>query len=259
MIYAKWDVSLADRPEYTVVSLGALGLVGAALGYCREYETDGVVPFGASLLHRPGATEAIEELVQTGEVSRSETGFIFHEYLRSNETRSQIGKARKAAKRRQNKHRKQQHLSRCDKRVLNAFVPHSHSHSIKRDQDPEIQRDQGEVQEGGQPLVADPDPEPTREDAYRGAYEAGVTAGKGSGYGMPRNQAGELHQAILVHAKGGRTGKPLRGDRLLEWIRVMAEEFATWLREQAEKNPDAVGWYSGYGPRGFLKWLNEQG
>lgn len=95
-----------------------------------------------------------------------------------------------------------------------------------------------------------------REQDYQRAYEQGVARGKGGAYAMPGQQRGELHQAILAHGRGGKTGKALRGDRLLEWIGDLAEDFARFVAEHPDGR--AVGWYSGYGPKGWLKYLNEQ-
>lgn len=136
-------------------------------------------------------------------------------------------------------------------------IPTGVQRSEIRDQRSEI-IDQGSeitrAREVGLVEEAEREPKPSQQ-RYREAYEAGVAKGKGSPFAMPRGQDGDLHTALLAHARGGTTGKPLRGDVLLQWIGVYAEAFAQWLTTQDEKT---LAFYSSYAPRGFLKWLNEQ-
>jgi len=103
------------------------------------------------------------------------------------------------------------------------------------------------------PLGPDPDLPPSQVH-YQQAYESGIARGKGAPFAMPGNQRECLHQAILTHARSNKTGKEFRGETLLEWIGDHAEGFAEWLT----KKPDEVAFYSSFGPRGFLKWLNER-
>jgi hypothetical protein len=93
-----------------------------------------------------------------------------------------------------------------------------------------------------------------REHEYRKAYERGVTEGKGMPFSMPNGtyDSGALHQAILAHAR--HDGKRVTGPKLLEWIADHAHDFATWLA----KHPDETKFYSAFGPKGFLRWLNER-
>ncbi len=102
----------------------------------------------------------------------------------------------------------------------------------------------------------------TREQDYQRSYETGIAKGKGGPYAMPNAQRGELHQALLTFAKWGPTnecgrppGSAIRGDDLVEWIAVYAEDFAAWVVKQPDEK--TVSFYSAFGPRGFAKWLNE--
>lgn len=114
--------------------------------------------------------------------------------------------------------------------------------------------------DGVPPEAEEPEPEENpidREAEYKRAYEAGIAKGKGSAYMMPRGQQGDLNESLPAFARGGKSGKALRGDRLLEWIAIFAEDFAKFVTDRAKQEPRVVTWYSGYGPRGFVKWLNE--
>ena len=93
---------------------------------------------------------------------------------------------------------------------------------------------------------------------YVKAYCAGISQGKGGPYAWSGNayDMGELGQIISVFAHESKTKKPLRGERLLGWIEAAACDFATWVGEQ--KDPDTHRYYSGYRPKGCLKFLNEQ-
>jgi hypothetical protein len=106
----------------------------------------------------------------------------------------------------------------------------------------------------GSPSLTQPKSETARarevrpaEQEYQRAYERGIAKGKGSPFAMPEGQRGELHQAMLAHSAGR------RGERLLAWIEGEAEDFATWL---AKKDTKTVEYYSGFGPRGWLRFMN---
>ena len=107
-----------------------------------------------------------------------------------------------------------------------------------------------------------------RQAEYRKAYEQGIAAGKGQPYSMPNEpwETAALHQAIASHAvysrdhseNGKRRGEKCRGNDLIVWIGWMAEEFAKSVLRASSKQQSAIGWYSSFSPKGFLKWLNEQ-
>lgn len=92
-----------------------------------------------------------------------------------------------------------------------------------------------------------------REQEYQRAYELGIQAGKKSPYAMPEAQRGALHQALATFGVSI-TGKKLRGALLLAWIQGSAKAFALWL----SRRPDEASYWSSYGPRGWLRWLNEK-
>lgn len=93
---------------------------------------------------------------------------------------------------------------------------------------------------------------------YQAAYERGIATVTGRPFAMPPAQRADLHQAILAHARSESTGKALRGEVLLEFITLAAEDFARFVLEEAKRKPEAIDWYSGLGPKGFLRFLNRE-
>lgn len=105
------------------------------------------------------------------------------------------------------------------------------------------------------PTPSDVDPEVrriTREQQYAEAYEAGIAAGKGGPYAMPTNQAGDLHRAILKFSEGR------RDERLLNWIREAAADFAHDITRRAVTDPKIIDVHAAYAPRGFVRWLSTE-
>jgi hypothetical protein len=90
----------------------------------------------------------------------------------------------------------------------------------------------------------------SRQLDYQRAYESGIAQGKGAPYAMPEPQRCELHRAIATFARN-RDGVAYRGESVLRWITHTAKEFAQQVRGKE------ATYYSSFGPRGFVKWLNE--
>ena len=209
-------------------------------------------------------------------------------YAKKNYTRAQVEEIRKQSRSRASKYRtKISSLSRVTNSVSDAardeFVPPSPSISdlrsdLRSPEQPSGQENPGDLNPRmGDGLVMPtviaandgprtiayvaPSPEPAnfqstptpREQEYQTAYERGIAAGKGAPFAMPEASRGALHQALTKHARTA-AGRVYRGPELLAWIEHEAGEFARWLTTK----PDEIKFYSGYGPKGWLRWLNEQ-
>jgi hypothetical protein len=92
--------------------------------------------------------------------------------------------------------------------------------------------------------------------------ERGIARGKGGPYALPiTGQLETLAEAIRAHARWSQTNRrgrppdtPIEGDDLTDWVEAVAEEFAAWLGAQPDEQ---ARFYSAFGPKGFLRWLNE--
>lgn len=254
MIYAIVDVCFPNHPRVLKAGDEAAFLWIRCLCYSREHELDGFVPKEA--IHTfPGHPRRkmalVKRLVEVGLLEDQEGGYSVPKYAsKGNETKAMIAERKQKNTERQREFREREASRNAPRNALltRARAPGSGSSS-----DLDL-GERGEVQEGGEPEAA-PEP-PTeaspREQDYQRAYERGVAEGKGSPYAMPENQRAALHQAILAHAKD-REGKARRGEDLLRWITSQARQFAAFV----QKKPDELKFWSGYGPRGWLKWLNE--
>lgn len=272
MTWARLDDSFYDHPKFLGLGLEPIGLWACGLAYACRYLTDGFLPRAAvARFGGPKGIKTASELVDSGLWSEVNGGYSIINYLEYNQSKSNVESTRKVkqdAGKRGASARSRSHVPAQaePKQLLEQSLSSAStsaqppSHPIPSHPDPPIPP--GGVAAGPEsvpPETSDSELERDREDDYREAYEAGIAAGKGvERFAMPRKQAGELHQAMLAYARGGKTGKLLRGPRCLEWIRVFAEEFARWLAKEARDKPQMAGFYSGYGPTGFLKWLNEQ-
>jgi len=259
MSWGNLDDQSTFHPKIVRAGNAAWGAVCRMIAWSKAHGTDGVIPeVIAKLIATPAELDAAFE---ANLLEMREGGYAVHDFLDWNDSARKVESLR-------NKRKNAGHLGGL-KRAANAVakgkqvLKQTASKGVGLDlgsgSDPE-----GESEREAGPLVEvvpgnaanEAEQVPTREDAYREAYERGVAKGKGGPYAMPREQQGHLHQAIKAFAKGGRTGRVFRGDELLEWIAVLAEEFAEHVVRH--KDERAVGWYSGYGPKGFLKYLNEQ-
>ena len=103
----------------------------------------------------------------------------------------------------------------------------------------------------------------TAKHRYRAAYCSGIQRGKGTAYAWPTGPAEkyadeELGKAIQTFAISQSSGNHLRGDDLLGFIAAAAEDFASHVVEIAKKKPDEVKFWSGFGPKGLVRYLNQE-
>lgn len=295
MSYAMFDDGWYDHPHFLELSLDALGLWSVGKTYCSKHLTDGKIP--ASIVRRYGrkGQVAATELVKAGRWTRLVNGDYEHVgYLDHNASKEEV-EARKEAQRlaksesgrkgglNSGRSRREAAASSKPPSRTEAAAEAGLEGAVEALSDP-LRSDPIDLPPnpppGGGPVVAvklveipagvsrnddgvpvePPEPEepPTREQEYQRAYETGVAKATGAAYAMPEKQRGELHQAIGKFAKGGKSGKALRGPDVLEWVDAAAEDFTRWLLEQAKRDERAIGWYSAGGPKGMLKWLNEE-
>lgn len=278
------DYDLRDHPKAMRAGVYAMGVWLHAMLTAGASSSDGDIDetalrfaFGERV--KP---EAIRKLVAVGLLVKTERGFHIHNYENKCPTKKDIESMRSAAAERVKKYRESRSGNADVTRysgvtntdvtrntdVSNAFVSLSVSTSVSS-------QDQGEQGEGAGrggtilPPANDSSPDletVARIDAetrYRQAYERGIADGKKSPYAMPGGgyHAAALHQAILVHArwtKGPKAGQAVRGDDLLAWIEAFAHDFAADVTDWSEKDPKQVAYFSSYGPKGFIRWLNER-
>ena len=242
MIYAKLDVSFRDHERLAVAmhdaGWGVLGVYAWALMYLRGFESStGILSDAVIAINMPrqkDTAKLIAALVGAGLWERREDakGYYVRNYEKKNETKEEINERRAATNARVAKHRGGVGNA-FHKNKSGALVPDSDSDSVF-----------------GSDLPEEGSGETNSVQAYQRAYESGIREGlgNGSGYGMPENQRGALHQAILAHSE------KRKGEKLLAWISAAAADFA----EDIKRRPDEQKFYSSFGPRGFLKWLNDQ-
>ena len=239
MIYAKIEVILPRHHRMQAIDrASALGVYVAMICHSREFELDGFVPAAALRGFPSHSKKDVDELLRVGLIESAEVaeakGYRIVKYAEKNETKEEIAARRAATNARVAKHRNgvtPPVSNGVSNGIGNEFVPGSGS-VFDSDLPEEGSGETNSVQ------------------AYQRAYESGIREGlgNGSGYGMPENQRGALHQAILAHSE------KRKGEKLLAWISAAAADFA----EDIKRRPDEQKFYSSFGPRGFLKWLNDQ-
>lgn len=230
MLHVRVGIDFAlDHPRALMVGAEGLGYWVKGLAYSRKHELDGAIPKQAiAALGVPA--HMLQSLLAAGLWLDDGDHYRIFNYEMFNQTKADIEHSKAKTKERVDKFRARNAVTHP---VTNAVSPVSVSLSDSQE---------GEVQEG----------EATAQARYQQSYEAGIEAGKGSPYAMPGTQRGELHQGILKH--GFVRGEKLRGERLQRWVTSQARQFSAWLSQQ---DPKTIGVYSSYGPRGWLKWLNE--
>lgn len=241
MIHAKLDLDLLCHPRAHRAG-EAMATWSWGLIYTRSGHYDGVIHADMLRTSWVGEEKArlhADRLVEVGLWIRRDDGdYEMWRYADKNETRVEIEKRLK-----KDRDRKKTGF-RSDSKRKAVGIPGSGSGSVLC------------ILEGGaggnQPEVPEAPATGVRpsEQAYQRAYETGIREGmsNGAGYAMPENQRGALHQGIQAHSEGR------RGDRLLTWIQAAAADFA----EDMRKRPDEQKYYSAMGPRGWLRWLNEE-
>ena len=250
MTHARIDDDFYDHPKFTAVSLAAWGLWTASVAYCRHHRTSGKLPRFAPFLNRNGARAAAVELFQIGLwLDQGQEIEVFN-YAKKNQTKAEIEAAIQATRARKEKWKNA-------KGTRSENVPETigtRSENVPAlSLSPSLSLLCLEGGAGGTEPEEQPAPEPaTPQQKYQAAYERGIASGTRRGYGLPDDQREYLHQALPAH---GRVpgGKALRGEALLKWIEASAKSFALWLGD----SPAEAKFYSAYGPKGWLRWLNE--
>lgn len=279
MIFFKVDVTVRSHPRFLKAGREAKGMWVDLMSYTREHELDGRIPKIALSTFEGTMREKLRLvglLVREGLVVDEGDDFVLHNYAeKGNQTKADVDAAKKENRDRQARYRESRNALLTGGRnalltpPTGALVPSSSSNSnsslSRSEGDPrgpdanpdwglESERTSGVSRVASVGIDAIPANPPAgvteRHLEYQRAYESGVAAGKGAPYAMPEAQRADLHRIIAVFGKN-REGKPYRGDHLDAWITHTAKEFATQVRGREAQ------FYSAFGPRGCLKFLNE--
>ncbi len=248
MIYAKFDVDILDHAK--LLDAGAVGrdLWSWGVLYCQKHQTDGALPMAAVLATPWGAggkgnVRVAAKLVSVGLWERTDKGWAVCRYAKKNQTRSEIDQKKAEARDRMASVRANR--KRTQERTSSEQT--ENNSSVYREVVPGVGVGVNDLPDpGGGPGEGST-------ARYAEAYAAGIAKGKSAPYAWPGTKYAQwdLGKIIQTFAKDP-SGKPYRGDQLLEWIRHTAGEFA--IDVIAEKKAQ---FYSSFAPSGCLKWLNE--
>ena len=265
MSWVKIDDHANEHPKMCSAGPASCWLWACGLMYAnRKFEHDGRIPKAVIPILFPGATMRMaQKLVSVGLWEDDGAHFVIHDYHQYQPTKEQVEELSRIRRESGSKGGNASAKAKAEAKQLATKLVSKPSSKIQANLKPDPGSRIPDLNPPGFPPLGDAaavevTPEEKRElavERYRKAYEAGIAKGKGGPFAMPRGQDGELHSALLAHARGGTTGNPLRGDILLQWISAYAESFAQWL---AKEDSRMIGIYSAYGPKGFLRWLNEQ-
>lgn len=262
--YAKIDLDLLDHPKAAQVGLAAVGAYVLSILYCKRHKTDGRIVKNLCMSLCGGEGQLVFKKLTDPKIGwwfdRGDYVEVFN-YTAKNGTAAEHEERKKSNREAQARWR-DKHGPKPAAVPLDAILaplPSNDSHnaltkalvssSSSSSLSSLIPEGEPERETLAPPFVlATP-----REQEYQAAYERGISAGKGSPFALPENQRGALHQAILGHGRDPDTTQPYRGPKLIAWLAHDAEQFARWLTAR----PTELKFYSGYGPRGFLRWLNE--
>lgn len=271
MSWVRIDDHAHEHRKQTAAGPAACWLWVCGLMYCnRQGKRDGVIP--ASALHTlgvDGAKRLAAKLVEVGLWEQTDTGFLVHDYHDYQPTDEQMeerrAKRREAGRlggQRSGEARREANAKQVASKVLGENEAKANPDP---DPDPDPRSDQPETHSQDPTPVSPAEPEEPGvfgpavsvvQLTYQRAYERGIGKVTGRPFAMPAPQRPELHQAMVSHARSASTGKALRGDVLLGWLEAAAEDFARFVVAEVAKEPKALDWYSGLGPKGFLKFLN---
>lgn len=257
MIYAKLDVTIIGNWRRLQCGAAAFGLWSWGLAYCREQETDGVIPFAAMKGAFPDddGPYLAEVLCSSGLWERGSNCFRMKKYAEKNETKEEISKRRAQTKDRVTRYRNV--TERVTNADCNAVVPGSDSVFVKS-----LSLEEGSKGETGSVLSESTDPpEATKtqkreawEQTMRVAYCRGIAEGKSGPFAWPGGlyDQGALNESVAAFGRK-RDGGRILGDVLPQWLEAKAADFAEDVVRRGKSE-----FYSGFSPKGFKKWLNEQ-
>lgn len=258
-LYARFGLQLEHHQGALNAGEAAMGLYAYCVIFSRLNELDGFVPTKAAERGWSGDFVANRERLEllcsdaVGYMAKVDGGYRILKYEEFNQTKADIEEDRKSARdrmrsvRANSRRTSAEHVSNkqrtCRERSVN--VPNSNSISDpERDMDPEREA-----------VTALPDWVQARDVEYMTAYVRGIESGKAGTYVFPMDSAAlyELRRALTAFAKKRATGQPIKGNELLSWIEAAAHDFASSITSSGKAQ-----FYSSYGPRGFVKWLNEE-
>jgi hypothetical protein len=269
----KVDDGFHSHPKVLALPLDAIGLWTKCGAYCAQYaKLEGFVSLEvATALSGLGASKTKtlgDRLVKAGLWDVVDGGWRYHDWIDFNPTAEEVEQRRSkraAAGRIGGQRSAEQRASKPEASCLEvasdvlkqSSTPSRPVPSRPVPIDPPIPPASDSNDDWGiepeRESAVQPIAETPSEQRYQAAYEAGAEAGLGRPFGLPEKQRGELHQAIAKHARDAE-GRALRGEVLLDWIRWHAEEFTRWV---SAKPADEQRFWSGFGPRGMFRWLNE--
>lgn len=277
MSWVKLDDGFPDHRKQLAAGAAACWLWACGLAYCNRQKTrDGFIPNAKVTLLYPlrDTSKLSTRLVEVGLWDRVEGGFKVHDYhdyqpssdsdqakkaesgriggLRSGETRRAIRDSKHEAKSKQS-------ASSKTKPVPSRPDP---VHEERENPPTPIEATEAasEVRMAAvppEPLESEDDEPALKGEAlYRSLYCRAVAVAKGSPYQWPdapkdfKNQ-GVLNVALATFAVAD--GKALRGRDLVAWIDSHVRAFVRHVIRIGDK----PGFWSSFGPPGFVKWLNE--
>lgn len=290
MTFAQIDDHFDDHPKYIGYSAAEMGVLACSLTFSNRHLTDGVIP-KAWVAQRFGkdGTRAMKAFLNDGVWTEKDpkhcliVGFLDHNPSREevldwrakkSEAKSEAGRqggirSGEARRSKREAEPKQTPSARLVAAANQAKQNEALSFSLSdpspiRGEESPLPPDDSNTDWGieperasvVQPIAEEPVAPPPaagvtpRQLEYQRAYESGIAQGKGAPYAMPEPQRPELHRAIGTFAKT-REGVSYRGESVLRWITHTAKEFAQQVRGKE------ATYYSSFGPRGFVKWLNE--
>lgn len=275
MTWVRIDDEAREHPKLLAAGAEAAWLWTCALMYANHQKRrDGFIPAVVlPALYAPLAPKAKKlaaKLVEVGLLEQADGGYHIHDYRQYQPVNgAEVTEARREAGRRGGLRSGETRRSKPEaddeanaKQVASSKPEQPHrttSHPVPAHPDHQGGRSEPVRLAPGasaEPLTpSDVDPEVrriTREQQYAEAYEAGIAAGKGGPYAMPTNQAGDLHRAILKFSEGR------RDERLLNWIREAAADFAHDITRRAVTDPKIIDVHAAYAPRGFVRWLSTE-
>lgn len=276
--YLPVDVNITDHPKFLQTSEAGIGLWTLISAWSMRHGTNGKVPgnvvrtvgnvtrarpqavaslLRAGLLLAPSMSSACSELASSvspacGEPAPSlqDGEYVIHNFTNKVPTAEEIKKGREDTRLRVAAHRHKKRLKinegdDCNASEVPLHPVTSNVRTLSLSMSSSLVSSEGVQGEDDQPA-------PSAQERYAAAYAQGISEGKRMPYAAPVDPwaLGALNRAILAHAR--HDGQPVRGDDLLRWMSDHAHDFAHWL----SKNPDRVEFYSNYGPKGFLRWLD---
>jgi hypothetical protein len=279
--FAQLDDHFDDSPKYVDYDAAVMGLLACGITYANRHLTDGVIPRGwpKRRFPRDGEKALAVALRDARWVLREDgnlqiVGFLDHNLSRDEvlekrrakaETKQEAGRVgglRSGEARRSKREAESKQTPSSDEAPAGKHAKQNEplSSPLLSLSDPTNERENPLTPFEPESCVTriatldEPEPLPPGVTAtqlgYQRAYETGIARGKQSPYAMPSDQRGFLHTVLTTFARN-REGKAIRGDKLTEWIIVQAESFAQQVRGK-----DAQ-FYSSFGPKGFLKFMNE--